>query len=322
LGLPPVAELIIALMGVVRGTAALLIEHYAAHPARGRLLQLGRQEIFFSRRELDHMLAARGFQPANRRQLDAMDSRHRPLTDVEFFGIFGFDCIESLDFGGYGEASLEFDMNQEVLPEQWRGRYHAVFDGGTMEHVFHVPNFLRNVGDLLAPGGCALHMNPASNSVDHGFYCFSPCLYYEYYLANKYEIRSCALIDLGTRLRPIRMRAYSYLPPIARNLLDGRLNGHVHWVWCAAEKRADSTRGRIPQQGFYQGLWREEAEAAASPSASPGAEPGGSILLRVKRFVKSQPGLSQAVRKHGLPVLRMHELRQARSVLGRLSRWV
>jgi hypothetical protein len=307
-------------MGVVLGTAALLIEHFGSNPARGRLLQLGRQDIFFSRRALEMLLEKHRFRPANRQQLDALPNLDQPLDDRQFFGIFGFESIEALDYGGF-HADIDFDMNAERLPEAWRGRYGAVFDGGTMEHVFHVPNFLANTGDLLAPGGVALHMNPASNSVEHGFYSFSPCLYYEYYLSNKYKLHSCTLIDLGTRLRPIRMRAYSYLPPLARDLLDGYLPGNIHWVWCVAEKTAESTRGAVPQQGFYRGLWEEENAGKRVPAISPAvAAAGPSLISRVKAFIKARPRLENTVRRRTVPVVRMQRILETRWMLRRLGR--
>lgn len=114
-----------------------------------------------------------------------------------------------------------------------------------MEHVFHAPNVLASVHEFLSVNGRAIHNTPASNSIDHGFYSFSPCLYHEYYTANGYEIETAYLLDYGTRYLPVRMTAYPYKPPLRRSWLDMRRNGHVHYSFFIARKLPGATQGRI-----------------------------------------------------------------------------
>ena len=65
-----------------------------------------------------------------------------------------------------------------------------IIDGGTMEHIFHIPNVLNNIYRMLRVGGRIIHISPSSNYVDHGFYSFSPTLFYDFYQTNKF-VKKC-----------------------------------------------------------------------------------------------------------------------------------
>src|SRR3954451_10867827 len=53
------------------------------------------------------------------------------------FAHLGADRVDSLDASGYEGATYAHDMN-EPLPTQLEEAYSFVFDGGSLEHVFHV----------------------------------------------------------------------------------------------------------------------------------------------------------------------------------------
>jgi hypothetical protein len=302
-------------MGILRGIASLMVDEHQVRPFGGRLLQLGRQEIFFSAADFARIAARRGFTPANRPALDAVEDRGRPLTDLEFFGSFGFADVVTADNSDFDGAELIYDMNRDDLPAEHRGAYDCVVDGGTMEHVFHAPNFLKNVFNLLRVGGRVVHVCPASNAVDHGFYSFSPCLFYEFYQANRWRIESCKLLNFGTKLLPIRMTAYDYVPPIPRDVLDGYLPGTVHYTFFVATKTEASVGDRIPQQNFYQDLW--DGTTSEGQTAKPAR---GGLLGACHAAIKRRPALERVARGYSLPVWRALRILKARRRLGRVGR--
>jgi hypothetical protein len=57
----------------------------------------------------------------------------------------------------------------------------VVLDFGTLEHVFNVPVAFDNVAALCAPGAHILHVLPCNNLSGHGFYQFSPELFFQIY---------------------------------------------------------------------------------------------------------------------------------------------
>lgn len=68
-------------------------------------------------------------------------------------------------------------MNREI-PGDFIEKYSMVLDGGSLEHVFNFPVAVRNCMQMLQVGGHYLAITPANNFMGHGFYQFSPELYF------------------------------------------------------------------------------------------------------------------------------------------------
>jgi hypothetical protein len=298
-------------MAIPEGIASLLIEEHTKRPFRGRLLQLGQQDTYVSSKALRGILRQRGFEPHNQDELSAIADSGRPLSDRELFGIFGFSSIEATDASDYEGADFVYDLNSVHLPGEHTGSYDCIFDGGTMEHVFHTPNALSNIFHLLKTGGRVVHYSPASNAVDHGFYSFSPCFFLQYYSANRFRIECCKLLNLGTKLLPLRFTAYDCRPPIPRTLLDGYLSGKVHYVFFVATKTDQSVCTEVPQQTVFADMWREPAAIETVARQS--------LLSTVKDFIKSRPGLARAVRSYAVPALRFPRILESRRYLRKLA---
>jgi hypothetical protein len=97
--------------------------------------------------------------------------------DDFFVDVLGAREVIALDFSDFEGARLKHDLNNALAKEHW-GRYDAVVDGGTLEHVFNVPVALANCMRALKIGGRFFAANPANNLMGHGFYQFGPELYY------------------------------------------------------------------------------------------------------------------------------------------------
>ena len=134
-------------MAIPRGIAALLEEEHKARPFSGRLLQLGRQEIYFTAADLKRQLKKYSCNPTY--ESDSISSQDRPLSDREFFGAHGFAVVESLDASDFARADIVHELNLDSLPAKWHKQYDCVFDRGTMEQVFHIPNVLKSIFYLL-----------------------------------------------------------------------------------------------------------------------------------------------------------------------------
>ena len=99
-----------------------------------------------------------------------------PLVDP-LFRILGSTRIDSLDNSTYEGANVIHDMNMP-LPDALKEQYDLVVDGGTLEHVFFFPTALENAMKLVKPGGHLMLMTPANGLCGHGFYQFSPELFF------------------------------------------------------------------------------------------------------------------------------------------------
>jgi len=97
---------------------------------------------------------------------------HEKYAD-NLFKELGATELDFLDINDYEGGNVFHDLNKP-LPESLYGKYDSVIDGGTLEHVYHVPNALNSIARLLNIGGRYIGMHPANNFLNHGFYQISP----------------------------------------------------------------------------------------------------------------------------------------------------
>lgn len=155
-------------MGITSNCAKLLLHAKQLGVQFNETLMLGRQQIFMSQAEAI--------------EVGAKFTRHEEdllLTGYAepFFKKLGATTVDSLDISEFEQATLIHDLNQP-LGGKWSCRFSTVFDGGTLEHVFNFPVAIRNCIDMLKPGGHFISLAPSNNFCGHGFYQFSPELFF------------------------------------------------------------------------------------------------------------------------------------------------
>lgn len=94
-----------------------------------------------------------------------------------FFHTLGAKQVESIDYNDYEKASIIHDMNMPI-DNNLKEKFSVVVDGGTLEHVFNYPVAIKNCMDMVKIGGHLVLMTPANNYFGHGFYQFSPELFF------------------------------------------------------------------------------------------------------------------------------------------------
>ena len=95
----------------------------------------------------------------------------------EFLKRLGAKETISIDASAYEGASLVHDMNLPIGDDLKR-RFSVVIDGGTLEHVFNFPVAIKNCMQMVDVGGHFFVHTMANNFMGHGFYQFSPELFY------------------------------------------------------------------------------------------------------------------------------------------------
>lgn len=93
------------------------------------------------------------------------------------FKALGAKNVFALDASNFEGADFVHDLNQP-LPPELKERFDLVYDGGTLEHVFNFPVALKNCMEMLRPGGRFFTHAGTNNWCGHGFYQFSPELYF------------------------------------------------------------------------------------------------------------------------------------------------
>ena len=174
----------------------------------------------------------------------------RRISDEFFFTLAGFSSVYSVDYSDFEGAGIIHDLNRSGLSAKLPP-CNFIYDGGTLEHVFHVPNVLQNIFETLAVGGYVLHHAPSNNLLDHGFYQFSPTLFWDFYHANGYEEIACSVF---VNVRGV-FYYRDYHPGELLKVSHGGLDESTYYTGCWARKGAATTGDRIPQQGVYTSLW-------------------------------------------------------------------
>jgi len=160
-----------------------------------------------------------------------------------------------MDYSDYEAADYIFDLNCENIPTELLDKFDLILDGGTIEHVFHLPNVLRNIFKMLKIGGRIIHFSPSSNHMDHGFYMFSPTFFSDYYKTNNFDINSIQVIRHTTH-HEVPWQISKYTPGCINRISYGGLDDAMYAISCVATKTPSSRFDLIPSQRNYaEELW-------------------------------------------------------------------
>jgi hypothetical protein len=191
--------------------------------------------------------------------LDALkEYRWGDFSDSFLRTFLGVDKLEILDNSAYEGATLIYDLNQPIS-ESLRGRFDAVIDAGTLEHVFNFPVALANLMKMVKVGGSIFITTAANNLCGHGFYQFSPELFFRAFTAeNGFNLLNLVFLECGfpgIEMVPVR-RAYFVTDPVAVSKRVGLLSNHPVAMMVEAVKTADSSPFAVfPQQSDYAVKW-------------------------------------------------------------------
>lgn len=229
-----------------------------------RVLMIGRQQLNVYPARLKALLAAAGLPTA------AFDQPGPECAFAEpFLAALGAKDIQSLDVSDFEGAQIVHDLNLP-LPEHLRGQFDMVYDGGTLEHVFNLPIALKNCMELLRPDGRLFLHTPANNLCGHGFYQFSPELFFRAFSAeNGFEVERCVVHVIGPYGRWYEVSD----PDKIRERVELITATPIHMLVQARRKEVKPVFARWPQQSDYAVLWQETKAAGQilQPEKPPGA---------------------------------------------------
>lgn len=194
-------------------------------------------------------------------------SKDLPHAKV-FFGMMGIDDYVDIDKYDYDKPMLLHDLN-DPIPPSLCNRFSLVVDCGTMEHIFDVKSVFENIVRSLRVGGWVIHFAPSLSTpyLNHGFYGFSPCLFFDFYGTNGFTDFRCYLLEMRTPVQEGVLEPSTYY-----ECSDGSFDGasldpsKFVTVFFAARKASSLDAIRTPTQGYYD---PERRTKAAVPQNLP-----------------------------------------------------
>ena len=165
--------------------------------------------------------------------------------------LLGARKIDSMDFSDYEQATIVHDIN-EPIADSLNEKFSCVYDGGTLEHVFDFPRAIRNAMKMVAVGGHYLGVSPTNNHSGHGFYQFSPELYWRIFSEpNGFEIEEVSVCEARSDAPSYRIE-----DPMKLGRRVMFTNGRPAYVMVRARRlRRAEIFHTIPQQTYYETKW-------------------------------------------------------------------
>ncbi len=270
-------------MGIARKDIAVLMKEGLRRPFQGKVLTLGHQFVYATREEVETLAAIYGY-PLRMAEAEYELSQSVELgakgyiSQRTLFQALGFDAVLAMDYSAYEEPEIIHDLNDPEPPQAWRGAFDLIYDGGTLEHIFNVPNALACLHHLTAPGGRIMHLTPSSNHIDHGMYMMCPTMYWDYYSANGYGVPTMQVFRYTENHASDPAWYADYYPGAMDGISYGRAGqgNDMYAIVCVAEKRPNATFGKPVMQGVYRPMWVKTA-------------PGGNEILTQVRTVVASP---------------------------------
>ena len=243
-----------------------------------RTATLGRQSLLASDEQLEENFRLAGVRATGDElaRIGGVPGRY----SEEFLQKLGASAVTSFDASAYEGASVVHDMNRPIGDEH-KGKFACVLDGGTLEHVFNYPAALKNALEMVELGGHFLAITPTNNFLGHGFYQFSPELFFNVLdEPNGYE-----LLDL-IFFEDVPGAAWHKVanPRSVRGRVT-LVNTRPAYLLVVAKRTAVKEIFReFPTQSDYAAAWDPSGGDANAAAGAPSL--AGRIVRRIKRTIR------------------------------------
>jgi hypothetical protein len=185
-------------MGITANTIEMLLMARRSGVDFSELALIGRQQFLYLDFATYKAVVARcGLAGSDLDLADDQMVRHTTFAD-QWLRRIGSERITSYDASAFEGATCVHDFNLPIPQEHW-GRFSTLYDGGSLEHLFNVPVALANCMRMIRIGGHYVAAVPCNQWAGHGFYQFSPELFYGVFSEENgfRDTRVCIYHELG-----------------------------------------------------------------------------------------------------------------------------
>ena len=256
----------------------------------GDVLMIGRQDLNVYPAKMRRVLTKAGL-PGELFAPDAPDTGYAESV----FKSLGARSIASLDASSFEGAEFVHDLNQPVGAEL-KQRCDLVYDGGTLEHVFNFPVALQNCMEMIREGGRFIAHTCTNNWCGHGFYQFSPELFYSVFSpGNGFEVERMIVHVVGPYGRWYEVAN----PQAIRSRVELFNSFPLQLLVQARRTKIVPLFSKMPQQSDYTPRW-----------AQPSIDHAKSFAPSRPKLANALPGLARMmnVAKIGWQLWRGHSL--------------
>jgi SAM-dependent methyltransferase len=179
----------------------------------------------------------------------------------QLFIFLGSKKVDSFDISDFEQATFLHDMNKPIESTRVNA-YDLVYDGGTLEHVFNFPVAIKNCMEMVRPGGYFLSVTMANNFNGHGFYQFSPELFFRIFSPENGYIIDSIIICTGNTWYLVR----------DPNEMKSRVEFHntvgTYLIVLAKKTATADIFAQSPFQSDYAQQWKTSDNHANATSAN------------------------------------------------------
>lgn len=253
-------------MGITYSSAALLAQAKRNNICFDKILTIGRQYLNVSPKQVKQL--AKSYAPT----MDTSVFTNERFAD-KFLETF-LDAnkgVMSMDYSDYENCDIVHDMNYPVDPTHHE-QFDAVIDGGSLEHIFNLPVAITNYMKLVKKGGSLFIFTTANNHTGHGFYQFSPELFFRIFQPeNGFEIRDIVLekhafpgLELSSKTK-----CFSVVDPsMVKSRVGLVCNSPVMIMIHAIKTESKSVFSNYPHQSDYLTAYSGDDEEQSVQSSS------------------------------------------------------
>lgn len=276
-------------MALVTANIVEIVKALREREVKGKsLCMLGRQQIYIDKAAFGRFLDSLSFPYDKAVYKNICESEE---TDTyEFFRMFGLKEVCAVDYTDMDRANIIFNLNSAELPEKLSDRFDYIIDGGTLEHVFDVPQALWHVANMLKAGGLIFHLSPCAGYVNHGFFSFSPTFFLDYYTGHGFTVRDIRFMSCRDHRPPEHwelsfsqdVRLFDGWEEINRFIDDSRtmMRAGRLLLFVTAEKRETGSGHRgeyAPIQSLFETMYADmerkgggsQSDSSSGPKSKP-----------------------------------------------------
>jgi len=236
-------------MGFNYNTVKLLVHSKRYGVDFGKVITIGRQAMHLEEKEFSQIL--RKINIDEKVSVNAFKSN--PYCE-DFLKLIGANKVDSLDASDYENSSIIFDLNKPLDNNSNYEKYSTVIDGGSLEHIFNFPTAIQNCMKMVDVEGHFIGISPANNFFGHGFYQFSPELFFRIFSENNgFEMIKMFLFGIRNK-----RNIYEVSDPLAMKERGKIINAEPLYLFVIAKKIKECEAfGIVAQQSDYEHIvWK------------------------------------------------------------------